>query len=137
MKTIVFVMIPELIPFFTIIDINSTNYMFFMPQNHPIRFKSRFLFGGALFARDIIEIDDVFITLRQKSIFNQLKESVNIPLNNIKNIGIKNTLTGTRISVESLANRSFTGRGFSAKAARQISKTVKSFNLRTNYKSFV
>ena len=115
---------------------NLTSYIYIMPQNHPIRFKSRFLFGGTLFARDIIEIDDVFITLRQKSIFNQLKESVNIPLNNIKNIGIKYRLTGTNIFVESLANRSFTGRGFSNKAAEKISKTVKSFNSRTNEKAF-
>lgn len=103
----------------------------------PIRFKSRFLFGGALFVRDIIEIDDVFITLRQKNAFNQLKESVNIPLNNIKNIGIKNTLTGTNIVVESLANRSFTGHGFSAKTAKKISKTVELFSLRSKKQAFL
>ena len=136
MKPIAIVIIPELIPLFITIDMNLTRYMYFMPQNQPVRFKSRFLFGGTLFVRDIIEIDDVFITLRQKSIFNQLIESVNIPLNNIKNIGIKNTLTGTNIIVESLANRSFTGHGLSANAAKTISKTVRSFNLRTKKKIF-
>ncbi len=107
-----------------------------MPLNQPIRFKSRVLFGGTLFTRDIIEIDDVFITLRQKNIFNQLKESVNIPLKNIKNIGINNTLTGTNIFVESLANRSFTGYGFSVKAAEKISEIVKLFNHTTKEKPF-
>ena len=97
-----------------------------MSHNQPIQFKSRFLFGGMLFARDIIEIDDVFITLRQKTIFNQLRESVNIPLNNIKNVRVKNTLTGTNIFVESLTNRSFTGHGFSAKMAEKIFKTIES-----------
>lgn len=103
-----------------------------MLQNEPIRFKSRFLFGGMLFARDVIEIDEVFITLRQKSIFKQFRESVNIPLNNIKNIKVKNTLTGTNIFVESRTNRCFTGHGFSATVANKIYRTIELFSHRSN-----
>lgn len=99
-----------------------------MLQNEPMRYKSRFLFGGMLFARDVIEIDDVFITLRQKSIFKHLRESINIPLNNIKNIKIKYTLTGTNIFVESLTSRSFTGHGFSVAVAKEVHKTIQLFS---------
>ncbi|MDY0101661.1 MAG: hypothetical protein RBS07_01920 [Lentimicrobium sp.] len=106
-----------------------------MPHNQPIRFISSFLFGGSLFVRDVIEIDGVFITLRQKGVFNDQKKSVNIPLSNVKNIGIRNTLTGTNIFIESLANRSFTGHGFSAKAAKKITKAIEVFNNRSKENS--
>lgn len=100
-----------------------------MPHNQTIRFKSRLLFGRTFYSRDIIEIDEVFITLRRRGVFNRIKGSINIPLNNIKNIGIKNTLTGANIFVESRANRSFTGRGFSAKAIEKISEAIEMFVL--------
>lgn len=110
---------------------------FTMPRTQPMRFISSFFFGGSLFKRDVIEIDEVFITLRQKGVFKDQKESVNIPLSNIINIGIKNTLTGTNIIVESLAHRSFIGHGFSAKTARKISSTIEVFNIRKEAKSFI
>ncbi len=103
-----------------------------MLQNEPIRFKSRFFFGGMLFARDVIEIDEVFITLRQKSVFKNLRESINIPLNNIKNIKMKNTLTGTNIFVESLTSRSFTGHGFSDAVAKKIHNTIELVSRNSN-----
>ena len=125
MKPIAIVIIREPIPLFITTDMNQTRYLF-MHLNETLRFKSRFIFGGMLLTRDIIEIDDVFITLRQKSIFKHFRESVNIPLNNIKNIRVKNTLTGTNIFVESLTNRSFTGHGFSARMTKNIFKTIES-----------
>ena len=110
---------------------------FVMPHNQPIRFISSFIFGGSLFKRDVIEIDEVFITLRQKGVFKVQKESVNIPLSNVKNIGIKTTLTGTNIFIESLAHRSFTGHGFSTKAAKKISKTIELFNINSKKEAFI
>lgn len=108
-----------------------------MLHNYPIRFKSRFLFGGTLFTRDIIEIDEVFITLRHKGFFKNPKKSVNIPLGNIKTIGLKNTFTGVSVFVESFAHRSFKANGFSAKAAREISKAIESFKISTKKESFI
>lgn len=108
-----------------------------MHRSQPIRFISSFIFGGSLFKRDVIEIDEVFITLRQKGVFKNQKESINIPLSNVKNIGIKNTLTGTNVFVESLAHRSFTGHGFSAKAAKKISETIELFNINSREKAFI
>lgn len=108
-----------------------------MPQNQLIRFKSRFLFGGMLLTRDIIEIDDVFITLRHRGFFKTPKKSINIPLGNVKNIGLKNTFMGVNVFVESFAHRSFKACGFSAKAAREISNAIESFHVRTKDQAFI
>lgn len=108
-----------------------------MFQNQPKRFKSRILFGGTLFTRDIIEIDEVCITLRHKGFLKNQKKSINIPLGNIKNIGLKNTFMGVNLFVESFAHRSFIANGFSAKAAREISKAIESFKINTKESSFI
>lgn len=98
-----------------------------MNHDRIIRFKSSILHGGKLFSRDIIEIDDVFITLRQKKIFSISYNSMSIPLKNVINVGITRTFAGVNVMIESVARRHFNGRGFSEKAGKEINETINSF----------
>ena len=98
-----------------------------MNHDRTIRFKSSILHGGKLFSRDIIEIDDVFITLRRKRFFSVSYKSMSIPLKNVINVGITNTFAGVNVMIESVARRHFSGRGFSEKAGREINETINAF----------
>lgn len=97
-----------------------------MNHNRILSFKSSIFFGGSFLTTDVIEIDDVFITLRRKSMFNATK-SVSIPLGNVVNVALSKSLTGVNILIESLAHRHFKGIGFSKKAAREINSAIGSY----------
>lgn len=101
--------------------------MFVMEHDRIVRFKSSVLHGGRLLSRDIIEIDDVFITLRQKRLFSISYQSMSIPLRNVIKVGVSNTFVGVNIMIESVARRHFRGRGFSEKAGREIYDAVNCF----------
>lgn len=105
-----------------------------MDYNRILSFKSSIFFGGSLLTTDVIEIDDVFITLRRKSLFNATK-SISIPIANVVNVGLSKTLTGVNILIESLAHRHFKGMGFSKKAAREINSAIGSYKKHSSWSS--
>jgi hypothetical protein len=98
-----------------------------MNHDRTIKFKSSILYGGNIFSRDVIEIDDVFITLRRKQFFSVSHKSMSIPLRNVINVGITNTFAGVNVMIESVARRHFNGRGFSEKAGKEINEAINSF----------
>lgn len=105
-----------------------------MDHNRILSFKSSIFFGGSLITTDVIEIDDVFITLRRKSLFNATK-STSIPIANVVNIGLRKSCTGVNIFIESLAHRHFKGIGFSRKAAREINTAIGSYKKQSSWLS--
>jgi hypothetical protein len=105
-----------------------------MDHNRILSFKSSIFFGGSLITTDIIEIDDVFITLRRKSLFNATK-STSIPIANVVNVGLRKSFTGVNIFIESLAHRHFKGIGFSKKAAREINTAIGSYKKQSSWLS--
>lgn len=98
-----------------------------MNHENIVRFKSSIFYGGKLFSRDIIEIDDVCITLRRKRFLSVSYQSMSIPLRNVINVGITNTFAGVNVMIESVARRHFNGLGFSERAGREINETINSF----------
>jgi hypothetical protein len=105
-----------------------------MNYNKILSFKSSIFFGGNLLSTDIIEIDDVFITLRRKSMFNATK-STSIPIANVIKIGLSKSFTGVNIFIESLAHRHFKGIGFSKKAAREINTAIDTYKNQATWSS--
>lgn len=105
-----------------------------MNHDRILLFKSSIFFGGSLISTDVIEIDDVFITHRRKSLFKSTK-STSIPIANVVNISLRKSCTGVNIFIESLAHRHFKGIGFSRKAAREINTAIGSYKKQSSWLS--
>lgn len=103
---------------------NNLIVLLIMNSMRVSKFKSSPITGGGLFAREIIEIDDTYITIRKRKYpFTSLK-SKSIPIRNIINISITKAGIGTNIHIESFSKAIIFGRGFSAGSTAEIRKLL-------------
>ena len=103
-----------------------TNFIILLIMNsmRVSKFKSSPITGGGFFTREIIEIDDTYVTIRKRKYpFTSLK-SMSIPIRNIINIKVSKAGIGTNILIESLSKTIIFGRGFSASNASEIRKLL-------------
>jgi hypothetical protein len=88
------------------------------------KFKSSPITGGSLFAREIIEIDDTYVTIRKRKFPYTSLKSMSIPIRNIINIKVSKTGIGTNILIESLSKTIIFGKGFSVSHTSEIRKLL-------------
>ena len=91
------------------------------------RFRSQFIYGGSILNPDIIEVDDIFITLRRRKFLFSSPVSISMPLNNVIKVEINTEGSSKNILIESIARRQIRGRGFSPGIAVKIKALLYDF----------
>jgi len=88
------------------------------------RYTSNFLFSANPFASVVFEIDDTYVTLTKKN--SLFSESIikSIPIRNIVNIQVSKSGTGASIQINSFANSTLSGNGFSLRKALEIKSAI-------------
>lgn len=95
-----------------------------MNPAHTYSFKSAFIYGRYLWRKDLIEIDDTYVTIKKRQYpFSALKVN-SIPLHNIIIVEVKRAGTGASILIKSYAKSEIFCKGLSFKNALKIKSLI-------------
>lgn len=95
-----------------------------MSPSRFYKFSADFIHGGSLLSSDIIEIDDTYITIKQKkNPFSPIRY-ISIPLRNVVNVEVKKIGVGASVFIKSYSRSQIFCKGLSMKNADKIKQLV-------------
>lgn len=95
-----------------------------MSPSRFYKFSADFFHGGALLSSDIIEIDDTYITIKQKKTPFSPQKYISIPLQNVIQVEVKKMGAGASVFIKSYSRSQIFCKGLSMKNADKIKQLV-------------